>query len=96
VKSQLGLKTLESVLVVHCAHAYAAVLEGESGWKVAFSGDTRPCEQMVHAAKDATLLIHEVRRSVTYIAQNNDRCLCQNLICMTKLGIPAQLCYAVL
>ena len=60
VKAQLGLKTLQSVLVVHCAHAYAAVLEGESGWKVVFSGDTRPCDQLVRAAKDATLLIHEV------------------------------------
>lgn len=59
VKAQLGLRTLQSLLVVHCAHAYAAILEGESGWKVVFSGDTRPCEQMVHAAKDATLLIHE-------------------------------------
>lgn len=60
VKSQLGLKTLQSVLVVHCAHAYAAVLEGEAGWKLVFSGDTRPCDQLVAAAQDATLLIHEV------------------------------------
>ena len=60
VKQQLELKSLQSVAVVHCAHAYAAVLEGLAGWKVAFSGDTRPCEQMVEAARDATLLIHEV------------------------------------
>lgn len=60
MKAQLGLKTLQSVLVVHCAHAYAAVLEGQAGWKVVFSGDTRPCPQLVQAAKDATLLIHEV------------------------------------
>ena len=60
VKAQLGLKTLQSVLVVHCAHAYAAVLEGEAGWKVVFSGDTRPCDQLVQAAQKATLLIHEV------------------------------------
>ena len=60
VKTQLGLKSLYSVLVVHCAHAYAAVLEGEAGWKVVFSGDTRPCDQLVAAAQDATLLIHEV------------------------------------
>ena len=60
IKQQLGLKTLQSVLVVHCAHAYAAVLEGLNGWKLVFSGDTRPCEQLVQAAKDATLLIHEV------------------------------------
>ena len=69
VKSQLGLKTLQSLLVVHCAHAYAAILEGKSGWKVVFSGDTRPCEQMVHAAKDATLLIHEVQHQMTIAAQ---------------------------
>ena len=55
VKAQLGLKTLQSVLVVHCAHAYAAVLEGQAGWKVVFSGD-----QLVQAAQGATLLIHEV------------------------------------
>ena len=60
VKAQLGLKTLQSVLVVHCAHAYAAVLEGQAGWKVVFSGDTRPCDQLVQAAEKATLLIHEV------------------------------------
>ena len=65
VKSQLGLKRLQSVLVVHCAHAYAAVLEGQAGWKVVFSGDTRPCDQLVAAAQDATLLIHEVSSCLT-------------------------------
>ena len=60
VKFQLGLRRLQSVLVVHCAHAYAAVLEGQAGWKVVFSGDTRPCDQLVAAAQHATLLIHEV------------------------------------
>eukprot|EP00889_Picochlorum_renovo_P000432 jgi/Picre1/27462/NNA_000429.t1 len=30
-----------------------------TGWKIVFSGDTRPCPQLVTAAKHATLLIHE-------------------------------------
>ena len=60
MKQQLELKTIQSVPVVHCAHAYAIALEGLSGWKVAFSGDTRPCEHMVEAAREATLHIHEV------------------------------------
>ena len=55
----LGLARLHSVPVVHCAHAYAAVLEGAAGWKVVYSGDTRPCDQLVAAAQGASVLVHE-------------------------------------
>ncbi|KAL4458182.1 hypothetical protein ABPG75_013047 [Micractinium tetrahymenae] len=61
----MGLSRFESVLVAHCAHAYGLVLEraadegGAGGWKLVFSGDTRPCARLVEAAKGATLLIHE-------------------------------------
>ena len=63
-----GLGRIESVRVVHCAHSFGLVLESDgtnanggtvAPWKVVFSGDTRPCESLVEAAKDATLLIHE-------------------------------------
>ena len=62
VVAQLGLSRFESVLVAHCAHAYGLVLErgGDTPWKLVFSGDTRPCPQLVEAARGATLLIHEV------------------------------------
>lgn len=66
--ASMGLSRFESVLVAHCAHAYGLVLEralgadGAGGWKLVFSGDTRPCSRLVEAAKGATLLIHEVRR----------------------------------
>jgi ribonuclease Z len=71
VVASLGLSRFESVMVAHCAHAYGLVLEGGvassneaagggTGWKLVFSGDTRPCPQLVEAAKGATLLIHEV------------------------------------
>ena len=33
---------------------------GKDTWKMAFSGDCRPCASVVAAAKDADLLIHEV------------------------------------
>lgn len=69
-KESLGLTRLESFPVQHCAHAYGIVLESCAGWKVAVSGDTRPCSAVVKAAKDATLLIHEVR-SATQMAQDN-------------------------
>ena len=60
VNKALGLVRLESVRVVHCSHAFAVALVGEAGWKLVYSGDTRPCDQLVAAAKDATILIHEV------------------------------------
>eukprot|EP00887_Chlorella_sp_A99_P006161 scaffold3.g6161.t1 len=60
MREGMGLSRFESVPVAHCAHAYALVLESAAkGWKLVFSGDTRPCEQLVQAAKGATLLIHE-------------------------------------
>ncbi|MEQ2167117.1 hypothetical protein GOODEAATRI_000851 [Goodea atripinnis] len=31
----------------------------QSGWKLAFSGDTMPCDAFVNIGKNATLLIHE-------------------------------------
>ena len=89
VMAQLGLTRFESVLVAHCAHAYGLVLErggqahGGQPWKLVFSGDTRPCAQLVEAAKGATLLIHEARAGA--------RCLCPSLLhrCLAA-GLPAQ------
>lgn len=57
---ELGISSLKSVEVNHtCYHAYGAVLEGKKGWKLSFSGDTRPCETFIKAAADSTILIHE-------------------------------------
>lgn len=53
------LRKLCSVPVQHCSYAYAVVLEGVRGWKIVYSGDTRPCEALVRAGRDATLLLHE-------------------------------------
>jgi ribonuclease Z len=69
VLSFAGLESLYSVPVMHCPEAYGVVLEAKCrvngtkvfpGWKVVYSGDTRPCEALIEAAKDATILIHEV------------------------------------
>lgn len=69
VLQSLGMKDLFSVPVVHCPHAFAVVLEAqgrqyngskaEPGWKLVFSGDTRPCRALIEAARGATILIHE-------------------------------------
>ena len=58
--SELGISSLTSVAVNHsCYHAFGVVLVGESGWKVSFSGDTRPCDEFIRAAEGSTILIHE-------------------------------------
>lgn len=62
----LGLRRMVSTPVVHCAHAFALTLESEAtcaetgeGWKLVYSGDTRPCSNVTDAARGATVLVHE-------------------------------------
>ncbi|XP_021749955.1 tRNase Z TRZ3, mitochondrial-like [Chenopodium quinoa] len=69
VLQDAGLETLISFPVVHCPQAFGTVLKagdrinnvGEviPGWKVVYSGDTRPCQELIEASHGATVLIHE-------------------------------------
>eukprot|EP00798_Chlamydomonas_sp_ICE-L_P013437 gene13437-19293_t len=58
-KAELGLNFLGAFKVDHIWNSFGVKIEGESGWKVCFSGDTRPTQKLVDASMDATLLIHE-------------------------------------
>ncbi|KAM4597704.1 zinc phosphodiesterase ELAC protein 2 isoform 2-T2 [Polymixia lowei] len=53
------LDKFQTCLVRHCKNAYACSFTHQSGWKLAFSGDTMPCDAFTHMGKNATLLIHE-------------------------------------
>jgi ribonuclease Z len=74
VLQESGLEILYSVPVVHCPQAFGVVLkatEKESsagkaipGWKVVYSGDTRPYPTLIDASRDATVLIHEVNWAI--------------------------------
>ena len=55
----LGLAKLTAVQVDHCSQAFGVVLDHKDGWRVVYSGDTRPCPGLIKAGKGATLLIHE-------------------------------------
>lgn len=54
---------------MHCPESFGVVLKAADrinsigkaipGWKVVYSGDTRPCSEMVEASQGATILIHE-------------------------------------
>lgn len=70
VLQESGLEILYSVPVVHCPQAFGVVLRAMEkansagkvipGWKVVYSGDTRPCPALIDASRGATVLIHEV------------------------------------
>lgn len=54
-----GLVSVRAVPVNHCHDAYGLVMLHTDGWKLVYSGDTRPCRALQEAGKACTLLIHE-------------------------------------
>lgn len=71
VLGEIGVEDLISFPVVHCPQAFGVVVKAAErlnsvgkripGWKMVYSGDTRPCPEVVEASQDATVLIHEVK-----------------------------------
>ena len=60
LKKECGLDKLISVEVIHCPFAYGLVVQHQkSHFKLVYSGDTRPSEDLVNLGKGAHLLIHE-------------------------------------
>uniref|UniRef100_A0A672Z489 Zinc phosphodiesterase ELAC protein 2 n=1 Tax=Sphaeramia orbicularis TaxID=375764 RepID=A0A672Z489_9TELE len=59
LKKTTWSRSFQTCLVRHCRNAFACSFTHQSGWKMAFSGDTMPCDAFVHIGKDSTLLIHE-------------------------------------
>uniref|UniRef100_A0A5B6YIW4 ribonuclease Z n=2 Tax=Davidia involucrata TaxID=16924 RepID=A0A5B6YIW4_DAVIN len=69
VLKEAGLEALISFPVVHCPQAFGVVLKAADrsnsvgkvipGWKIVYSGDTRPCPELTKASQGATVLIHE-------------------------------------
>ncbi|CAN0858693.1 tRNAse Z TRZ4, mitochondrial [Linum grandiflorum] len=70
VMKEAGLESLISFPVVHCPQAFGVALKAAErvnsvgkvipGWKIVYSGDTRPCPELEEASREATVLIHEV------------------------------------
>jgi len=55
----VGIRSITCVPVLHCYHAYGAVIRLSDTVQIVFSGDTEPCDLLASMGKDATLLIHE-------------------------------------
>ncbi|KAI0088823.1 hypothetical protein BDY19DRAFT_890423 [Irpex rosettiformis] len=55
----LDLEDFITVEVRHRTRCYGVVLKHHDGWSIVYSGDTMPCDKLVRAGPNATLLIHE-------------------------------------
>ena len=56
---QLGIGSLQNVLVQHCKHAFGLKLTLADSRVLVFSGDTQRCQNVIDAAHGAHLLVHE-------------------------------------
>lgn len=59
VTDRLDAREVLTVPVDHCPQAFGLVITHNHGWKIVYSGDTRPCPALIEAGKGADLLIHE-------------------------------------
>jgi ribonuclease Z len=59
LKKSLGLRSIRTVPVLHCYQSYALVLQHQSSFKLSYSGDCRPSEELIIAGSGSDLLIHE-------------------------------------
>ncbi|XP_012284418.1 ribonuclease Z, mitochondrial [Orussus abietinus] len=55
----LGVQNINTVPVKHCPFSFGISLTLGNGQKIVYSGDTMPCEDLVHLGQDCSLLIHE-------------------------------------
>ncbi|KAI8599324.1 beta-lactamase-like protein [Dissophora ornata] len=54
-----GFSEIATVDVIHCPWSYGISMTHRDGWKIVYSGDTRPCNNLVTAGHGATVLLHE-------------------------------------
>ncbi|KAF0300364.1 Ribonuclease Z, mitochondrial [Amphibalanus amphitrite] len=57
--TEAGLAQMTTCLVRHCPLAYGMRLAHTEGQEVVYSGDTRPCDELVELGRGCDLLIHE-------------------------------------
>ncbi|XP_046394521.1 ribonuclease Z, mitochondrial isoform X2 [Ischnura elegans] len=58
MKDKLGLIEVATAPVCHCPNAFGVAISGEK-WKITYSGDTMPCDELVKLGAGSDLLIHE-------------------------------------
>ena len=61
ILNSLRLSQLQTVLVPHCSHSYGLsfTIKSNPSFKIVYSGDTQPTQNLVGIGQDCDLLIHE-------------------------------------
>ncbi|KAJ1976639.1 hypothetical protein H4R35_002609 [Dimargaris xerosporica] len=59
LQDALGFSIIRTCLAYHCPSAYCLMMEHEQGWRVSYSGDTRPSTMFIELGRYSDLLIHE-------------------------------------
>ncbi|KIM28972.1 hypothetical protein M408DRAFT_329016 [Serendipita vermifera MAFF 305830] len=57
--ASLQLESVKTAEVVHRTKAFGLILRHSNGWSLTYSGDTKPCQNLVVAGMESTILIHE-------------------------------------
>lgn len=59
--TELGLNFISTCLVRHCPNAFGISFElnTDEPYKITYSGDTVPCDELVRLGENSSLLIHE-------------------------------------
>lgn len=57
LREHLGITSLVNIPVRHCAFAYAVVLDSEDGWRMVYSGDTRPSDKLIEVSHCEVILL---------------------------------------
>ena len=68
----LSLKSIITSRALHCAHAFSIALTTDFGFKIVFTGDTRPCKELIELGlieQSPDILIHEATFEHKLIAE---------------------------
>jgi ribonuclease Z len=55
----MGIEKIIAVEVDHCPQSYGCLLVSKQHGNIMYSGDTRPCTNLMNYTQGAKLLIHE-------------------------------------
>jgi len=59
IKQELGLLEYNPVEVIHIRNSYGLSFTHKNGFKITYSGDTKPCKRLIDVGKGSDILIHE-------------------------------------
>ncbi|KAK9509709.1 hypothetical protein O3M35_006965 [Rhynocoris fuscipes] len=69
IREALDIQNIQTTYVRHCPNAFGIAVTHKNGWKITYSGDTMPCENLVEIGANSDILIHEATMEDELLAQ---------------------------